>query len=320
MNDLEIVCPDKDGFEQMLAALQPATPTKWDYDTGHYVVDDSEDCVLKYKNGFENFKTFLREIYDFSTTIARGTPRLCYAFYTVYNGLRYVIDNEESSNDPYIRTMSVRTEYNFLKFATYFGISDTAAYNYKDLGLLVDPETLDFYPEFKGYSLSLLTEMLSFVKTLHSCSDNLYKCYCENLTLVIPKDTTVQSMRYYRKIMALWNKWKAPFDYLDEHNKITEKTPLSKVIEIYDTFIQEQEQNKLNSLTSNSENEDKPDPNELVGNDVLIKQLREQISELKKTVVPNLGKCDGCTFNGKNLNKCRCCRRYKDLKDLFQSE
>lgn len=320
MNELEILCPDKDGFEKMLAELKPSSPIKWDYYKCTYVVDDSEDCVLKYKNGFENFKSSLREIYDFSTAILRGTPRLCYAFYIVYNGLRYVIDSEEPTGNPYSCTMSTHPEYNFLKFATYFGISDTAAYNYKDLGLLVDPETLEFYPVFKGYSLSLLIEMLAYVKSVHSCSDNLIKGYLEDLITVVPKDTTIQAMRYYRKIMALWRKLKDPFQYDDVRCNIDTHTKVSDVIDYYDKLIQEQEQNKLKALTAKVESKDKPKAEELVGNDVLIKQLREQITELKKTTVPNLGNCDGCVYSCVNLNKCRCCRRYKDLKDLFKSE
>ncbi|MGN0804992.1 MAG: hypothetical protein ACI4MS_06385 [Candidatus Coproplasma sp.] len=330
MNEFELALPDKDGFEKYLEELKPAVPLEWNYDRRVYIRDNNPDKLACYSVGFSRYKSSLRYLYDYGSSVVAGIPKLCLALSDIYVGMKcvscsdYLVPDNELGSDLVPGTcFSIFDKFihdgnTFLKIVGQFGLSDTSAYNYKNLACIVERETGQFLPSFQGYSVSLLIEMQSYLNSIYN---GVTSFYFKRLANVVPKTTTVKDFREYRKIMQLWMKRKAPFNYSDEYGMIKEYvTPLSQVLDIYDKLIQEQEQNKLKALTEQAESKDKPDPKELVANDVLIKQLREQITELKKTSVPNLGKCDGCVYSGVNLNKCRCCRRYKDLKDLFQSE
>lgn len=330
MNEFELALPDKDGFEKYLDELQPAKPVLWFNNLHCYKPVTTEEVISKYSIGFDRFKSSLRYVYEYGSAVVSGIPKLCLALMDIFDGMHYVacpdylIPEKELGSDLAPGTCyDLYSEYlkkgdTFAKIVSQFGLSDTAAYNYRNLGVLVDRNTGDFLPRYQGYSVSLLIEMQAYLKSMNYAISSYD---FERLTDVVPKSTSVRDFRNYRKIMSLWKSYKTPFKFSSDHNAIKMySTSLPDVLSIYDKLIQEQEENKLNALTAQAESKDKPKAEELVGNDVLIKQLREQITELKKTTVPNLGKCDGCVYSGVNLNKCRCCRRYKDLKDLFKSE
>lgn len=312
-------------FEKFLSELKPVTPITWDKKIKDYTIDKNENVIAEINSGFENLKQSLRDIYSFGQTIRRGTPKFCLALNTVYRNLKYVEDTKatcDNSNCYSKLGLKPSMDYgsqneSFAKLVGRLGLSDTAAYAYRDLGYLVDPATNEFYPKFIGYSVSLLIEMTAYVKKR---SSYVSRVDLEELTEVIPCDTTVEKVRNYRKIMELWRSWKIPFEVSSNHCQISGSTPIDKVIEIYDGFMQEAESTKLLKLVKSTENTTTPKPEELIGNDILIKSLRQQVEVLKAISVPNLGKCDGCIYKDNNLNKCRCCRRYSGMKDLFKSE
>ncbi len=324
MLELEII-QSEDCFEKYLSELKPITPVTWDTVIKDYAINTDESAIAEVNAGLENVKKSLRDIYSFGQTVRRGAPKFCLALNTIYHNLKYVEDTDfEGETGNYLSKLGLKPSMaygsqneSFAKLVGRLGLSDTAAYAYRDLGYLVDPETNDFYPKFVGYSASLLIEMTACVKKRYSV---IHLSDVEHLTEIIPCNTTVEQMRNYRKIMELWRSWKIPFEDSNDHVQISESTPIDKVIEIFNGLMQESESKKLLNLIKKTDTTTTPKPEELVGNDILIKTLKQQVQDLKSISVPNLGKCDGCIHKDKNLNKCRCCRRYTDMKDLFKSE
>lgn len=323
MLEIEII-QSEDKLEKFLSELVPAAQLTWDIANKAYAVDHSAPALEEAEKGCEAVKSSIREIYAFGQTLNKGAPKFCLALTNIWRNLKYIEDTDYDGEYKYnylgIKPSMTYGKANesFARLVGRLGLSDTAAYAYRDLGYLVDKATGEFYPEFSGYSVSLLIEIIGYNHELRSWIDDYF---IKQIAALVPCDTTVAQMRLYRKIMKLWRCWKAPFSDSSSRDYTLDKKPISEVIDIYNELMQEAEsRNKLINIVNKTEKSEPPKTDELVGNDILIKSLRKQVQELRETSVPDLGKCDGCIYKDTNLNKCRCCRRYSKLKDLFKSE
>lgn len=242
MNEIELVqLPN--GIEDLLSTLKPATKASWNLISGKYEIDNSEDTVEKFKAGCELVKDSLRDIYSFGETIARGTPKFCLALRRVFNNLQYVEDENGKQYSLALKELNVKPSmndngqsgHNFTKLVGELGLSSTAAYRYKDLGRFVDEQTGEWLTDFKGYSISLLSEIWTYASKYYLT----YKI--EKLAKVIPANTTIDDMRQFVKVMKLWYHCKAPFKDYEIRKKIGFDTPLQKVLKIYNNLIRKQE-------------------------------------------------------------------------------
>lgn len=327
MNELIEVKELPKGIEGFLSEFKPVTKVKWDFDKRAYVIDNSTEVLDKQKAGFEKFKDAIREVYMFGETLMKRTPKFCLALMNIFNGLQYVEDDnnpgysyqKELNVKPSMEDYSQRGE-NFKMIISKLGVSESTAYRYKDLANFVDEETEDFYKEFKGYSLSLLSEIWTFAakKWLTSKKDLI------KLSKLIPASTSVDEMRLYRKAREELNTWGESLfkNYTYAQRDELEKKPLPKVLEVYNDLVQKREAKKLEATMSGVQTVAKEDKSAKVLpvlDEITVKKEEYQkITALAKRA-ENIGKCDGCKHNGTNLNKCRCCRRYESLKDLFEN-
>lgn len=322
MNDIEIVqLPN--GIEGFISELKQATAVKWDYEKGKYEIDTSPKIIEKQQAGFEKFKTAVREVYTFGETVARGTSKFCLALLNIYNGLKYV----ENSDAEDVCGLNVKPSLgysavleNFKRFVCRLGLSSTSAYRYKDLGNFVDETTNDFYSEFKVYSLSVLSEIWTYAVDYRLTDLDKLKSLCE----IIPSETTVEEMRVYRKAVkelmcycsgALFE------DYTYKQRAELRQKPVPEVIEVYNGLIEERERAKLTDVLQTSNTPEKKKVAKTDDN-TEINALKKELEILrpKAARAAIIGQCKGCKFKDVNLNKCRCCRRYESLKDLFEKQ
>ena len=261
MNEIEIMqLPN--GIDGLIAELKPAVKIKWNFELRKYEVDNSDEAIAKQQAGCDLVKIALRDIYSFGEVIARGTPKFCLDLYRIFNNLQYVEDESSTVLGGYYSELNVKPSMgvygregeNFTKLVGRLGLSSSAAYRYKDLGNFVDEQTGEFYTEFKGYSLSLLSEIWTYAVESYNMSAQKLK----GLSKLIPADTKVVDIRAYRKVMKLKDKFKAPFDDFENRNKIdANKTKLPKVLKIYNELIQaaeaEKQKKELDSVQEQSE-------------------------------------------------------------------
>ncbi|MDE6441646.1 MAG: hypothetical protein K2L12_02710 [Clostridia bacterium] len=326
MNELIEVKELPEGIEGFLSELKPAQCTKWNYEKRCDEIDNSEKTLEKYNTGCELVKQSLREVYTFGQTVFRGTPKFCIAIKRIYENLYYVTDSSVSEAQCYGSSAKYQpslsrygTDEGFAKLIGKIGLSSTSAYRYKDLANFIDDKTDDFYPEFQGYSFSLLTEFWAYAG--ESYNRNLTSLIA--LTKVIPSNTSVDDMRQYRKVMKLLDGSRGVFlNYKwDEKQKLRKKT-VSAVLKVYNELVQKEENEKLEATMSGVQNvvkEDKSVKTLPAADEITVKiDEYKKINDLARKAI-NIGKCDGCKHNGTNLNKCRCCRRYENLKDLFEN-
>lgn len=321
MNEIEVVELPK-GIEGFLSEFKPAMAVRWNQTKGHFEIDDSEKTLEEYKNGCEVFKDSLRQIYSFGESIAKGTPKFCLALYNVYWNSRYVENPKDESTLRYVGCVAVKDSMFsvscFKDLVGQLGISESAAYRYKDLAHFVDPETGDYYSKFKGYSLSLLSEILAYCYEVGDASLSSLK----KVTKIIPSDTTIDDIRLFRKIMKAWRRWSEPFGLNEDHQKIVSDTTLKEVLKIYEELMQKAEAEKLELTMSGVQMVAKEDKSVKVlpaADEMIVKRSEYQkIKDLAQRA-EKIGVCEGCKHSGTNLNKCRCCRRYEKLKDLFEN-
>ena len=323
MNEIEVVkLPN--GIEGFLSELKPATKTKWNFEARKDEIDDSSATLEKVKAGCEIVKNSLRDIYLFGEMVSRGTPKFCLALSRIYNNLHYV---EDSSAAEVIGMGGLRykpslsywgSDKAFSGLVGKLGLSSTSAYRYKDLAHFVDEKTEEYYTEFQGYSISLLSEIWAYaVESYNSYLDNLKK-----LVKIIPANTTIEDMRLFRKVMKLLEGYKGVFkNYKYEDKEKLQKKTVSAVLKVYNELVQKEETKKLEATMSGVTEVAEEDKSVKVlpaTDEITIKKEEYQkINSLAQKAV-NIGNCTGCKHNGTNLNKCRCCRRYESLKDLFE--
>lgn len=328
MNEIEVAKLPK-GIEGLLSELKPATKTIYDREAGKTVIDKSVKTLENVNAGLELVKQSLREIYSFGETVSRGTPKFCLALKRIYDNLGCVEDSAAQYISCYgsglVYKPSLAINYangdsGFTKLICKLGISSTAAYRYKDLARFVDEKTEDFYKEFQGYSISLLSEIWNFASGSYLTSVN----YLKKLAKVIPATTTIEEMRAYRKGYKELSVWGESLfkDYSYQKREELKEKPLAEFLKIYNELLQKREAKKLEATMSGVQTIAKEDKSVKVlpaTDEITVKKEEYQkINSLAQKAV-NIGKCAGCKHNGTNLNKCRCCRRYESLKDLFEA-
>lgn len=313
------------GIEEYISGFEPATGVIWSPDKGKFVIDDSPKTLEAYKNGCEAFKNAISSIYKFGKSVTGGMPEFCLALSTIWKNGSYVQRSDGKLTVRFDGLLIVEDygwSSKFEEVVRYLGISSTSAYRYKDMAIFVNPETKDYYPEFKEYSFSLLYEM--FLISKDECCYGVQ--YFKSLTEIISSDTTIDDIRLYRKALKeLGNFGRgalfAEYDY-SRRGEIKKK-PLPEVLELYNELLQKRETKKLEETMSGVNavaKEDKslkilPAPDEMIVKKVEYEKLKE-VAKRAGTI----GVCDGCKHNGANLNKCRCCCRYEKLKDLFENQ
>ncbi len=329
MNDLIEVAKLPKGIEGFLSEFKPVRKLKWVNLNGKYdyVIDNTAETQDEIKVGFDRFISAVRDVYTFGESIYKGTPKFCLSLQRIYSGLSYVedCDNPGCSYNKALGVKPAMSDYshigeNFKSIVGRLGVSETAAYRYKDLANFVDPKTEDFYSEFKGYSISLLSEIWTLASALYSTSISDLK----KMAKLITATTTIDDIRLYRKARKELNCWGASLfkDYSYNQRYELEKKPLSEVLKVYNDLVQKAEAKKLEETMSGVQKVAQKDKSVKVlpaTDEMIVKKAEYQkINDLAQKAV-NIGVCDGCKFKDVNLNKCRCCRRYESLKDLFEA-
>ena len=326
MNGIE-VAKLPNGIEEYVASFKPVTAIRWNTQTGKYEVDDSPERLQKTREGFEKFVEAVRDVHDFGQFVTRGTPKFCLSLKRIFEGLRYVEAFEKAEYGTYADSgimppMTYSTDCNFIKIVGQLGISESTAYRYKDFAEFVDPETGNLYPVFEGYSFSLLSEILAFYRKFHGYVDleSLKKTASK-----IPADTTIDDMRLYCKAMRELETYGDSLfkDYSYEKRAALKKKQLPEVIKVYQDLLQKAEAKKLETTLSGVKEVAKNDKSEKVlpaSDEMIVKRSDYQKINALAEKALNIGACAGCKHKGVNLNKCRCCRRYESLKDLFETE
>ncbi len=324
MSDFELVQLPK-GIEGFLSELKPVTSVTWNTETKKYEIDKSAKRIEADKKHLEEFKSAVRDVFSFSESISRGTPKFCLALRRIWDGLPYIEDSVAQSFSHYgefIYKPSLNangSKEGFAKIIEKLGVSSTSAYRYKDLAVFVDENTNEFYTEFQGYSISLLSE-------IYSCACDKYDTSLRGLKELaehIPSDTTIDDIRLYRKALKELNCCGGSLfeNYSYSDRAELKKKPLKDVLEEYNKLVQKAEMKKLENTLSGVRTvaiEDKSKKILPSADEMTVKREEYQkIFELSKKAV-NIGNCDGCKYRDTNLNKCRCCRRYESLKDLFE--
>lgn len=294
--------------------LKPSKPCAWDPVSGKYIVADdlnrTSEYSLKGKLAIEAYK----QIVTCCKNVATNVYSLCFYLKSFFE------------NHSYIQTFSLSTglkpkeccclsDNEFFGLLEKVGISKSTFYRYRDVGEYVDITKGCLISELSGYSFSLVCEMISVDRLLfhYYHSDGILK-----LIKIIPSTTTIEQITKYKKIMALRVKYKQPFEFSSSpdslYQKIKTDTPLPDVLKIWSEWEQQQANKQLEDMMSGKSDSSEPTSE----TDETINSLRAEINKLRLGYVPELGMCEGCRFKGINLNKCRSCRRYKDMKDLYE--
>lgn len=326
MNEIEVSKLPKD-IESFLSEFKSSTAITWNQQEGKYEIDKRPEAIEKREKKLAEFKGAIRDIYTFGEGIYRGTPKFCLALKRIWDDLDYIEDSSEIPRLRYGLTLmpslcNKGVNEGFARIIEKLGISSTSAYRYKDLSIFVDPETADFYSEFQGYSISLLSEMYSCACGVYASSLPTLK----DLAKLVPSDTTIENMRLYGKVLKMLRGYSrdlsvfANWKYSERYE--LSKKPLPEVLKVYNELVQKVETKKLEATMSGVEQTAKNDKSAKVlpGADEMIVKREEyrKINELAERA-SKIGACDGCKYKETNLNKCRCCRRYESLKDLFEA-
>lgn len=299
-------------IDQYLDGLKPKKALAWDYALHKYVEvsdfdvkDDIEGKGLLAINAFKHIVGCVRGMVG-------NLYELCYYLKEAYENYSYIEGSIQADGSDLFFGMS---EASFFEFIQRIGISKSTAYRYRDIGVVVDINSKCFKSDFDGYSFSLVGEICSICR-----SRNHFVEYWDmvELTKIIPSTTTIDEITKYKKIMYLRKCCHKPFEWsLDKDSlycKVDEHTPLPDVLKIYGEWEQENAKKQLEDTMSGT----KASSDQTPEYDETINSLRQEIKRLQLGYVPSLGMCEGCVYKGVNLNKCRCCRRNKDMKDLFQ--
>lgn len=299
--------------------LKPLKPCAQDSVSGKYIVADdlyrTSEYSLKGKLAIEAYK----QIVTCCKNVVTNVYSLCFYLKSFFE------------NHTYVQTFSLSTgwkpkeccclsDLEFFELLEKVGISKSTFYRYKDVGEYVDITKGCLRSELSGYSFSLVCEMISVARLFFNAYH--YSRFDElgvlSLTDIIPATTTIDEINKYKKIMALRLKYKQPFEFSSSsdslYQKIKTDTPLPDVLKIWSEWEQQQANKQLEDTMSGKS--DSSEPTSEV--DETINSLREEIQKLRLGYVPELGMCEGCKYKGVNLNKCRSCRRYKDMKDLYE--
>jgi len=290
--------------------IKPFKP--WSFKDGVKVYD--EEKFEENKENAEALVYHVEQCYSVGTLIRRDIFDLCYQLSTIYKlcGSIEVLGNENDSAGGYT---DKRCSFNYI--VSVMGLSRTSAYLYKDIGALFIDNYGKISDKFKNYSFSLLAEMVS----LRNC----FYINFSHITGIIPPDSTIEDVRKYKKIMFLYGNGREPFEVFcadSLRDKITDSTTLKEVLQIYNEWEQSKAIKDLEEkLSGSSVTVTDTPPRDSTVDDV-VNFYKKRISDLEYqvniTCVPDLGNCDGCRYKDNNLNKCRCCRRYTKLKDLYE--
>lgn len=311
------------GIEEYIASFKQAVAIRWNSDKKEYELDDDPAGLRKMRDGFEKFTQAVRDVCGFSQAVMRGTPKFCLAISQIYEGLRYVGGKvpeygiHAKLGVPAPLTSDV--DGSFKAIIVHLGLSDSVAYRYKDLAKFVDEESGEFYPEFRGYSLSLLSEIITYARKNYMT----YLPDLRKLCKLIPLDTTVEDFRLYRKAIDELNCYGGGLfkGYSYDERKELRSKKLPAVIKVYQERLQEEEKKKLEATMSTVNNVAKSDKSNKIlpaADEMIVKKFDWENLRTWAKRAENVGKCAGCKHEKTNLNKCRCCRRYESLKDLFE--
>ncbi len=311
-NVTSLTVVDGGSLDEYVNSLTPSKCMTWDYTKSEFVEisdpfkrEEHEGKALLAIDAFKHIvgcvKGMVGNLYE-----------LCYYLNIAYDHYKYIA-GEYRDSDLHDYGMS---ESNFTDFIARLGLSKSTAYRYRDIGIAVDINTKQFKAGFEGYSFTLMSELVSLCRSRY-CAVNYD--YLIRLTEIVPATTTIEEITKYKKIMNLRAKCEEPFSlYSGEDCSLTDKifksTPLPDVLKIYGEWEQENAKKQLEDTMSEKKTSSDPTPEY----DETINSLRQEIKKLQLGYVPSLGMCEGCVYKGVNLNKCRCCRRNKDMKDLFQ--
>lgn len=294
----------KSNIDDNLVWLKPKKFDDDDYAMTHNFKERAEEAIVAYGKLVEIVRNTVSNIFD-----------ICYYL------------NSFSTNSWYLRTMKLdyadsehttMKEDEVISFVEKLGISKSSFYRYRDIGKFVDVENHRLISELDGYSISQLTEILTYVRSQHGQYCDL-KREVLKATKVILSSATVSEIQTYRSVMQLRHKNKSPFEWSSDPNSMYQKvkydTKLEDVLKIWKEWEEGQANKQLEETMSGKTATNDPTPEF----DEIIRSLREEIQTLRLGYVPELGMCEGCKFKGVNLNKCRCCKRNKDMKDLFEA-
>lgn len=301
-----------DELDKFVASLKPARPVKFDSNKQKYVYSDDVNEISAYEEYGKTSIEAFKNVVSSGRNITANFFTLCFYLCSLKIGYKYIANPDRDWGRGLVEGYEL---CDFESLMERLGISKSTFYRYCDLGRFVDVKNNSFISELSGYSVSLVNEMLTIarMRSTYFAKDDFIK-----LTKVIPATTTVEQIKQYKKIMALREKCKPPFAYSTDENSMYQKikydTKLVVVLTLYKEW-EESEANKQLEKTMGKPVSDDPTPEF----EETISELRKEIRMLRLGYVPELGMCEGCKFRGVNLNKCRCCKRNKDMKDLFEA-
>ena len=311
-NVTSLTVVDGGSLDEYVNSLTPSKCMTWSYSQNEFVEisdpfkrEEHEGKALLAIDAFKHIvgcvKGMVGNLYE-----------LCYYLNIAFDHYKYIASQYRESK----YSDFGMSENNFTDFINRLGLSKSTAYRYRDIGIAVDINTKQFKVGFEGYSFTLMSELVALCRNRHCAVDYDYLI---RLTKIVPATTTIEEISKYKKIMDLRAKYKEPFSlYMDKDgsltNKISDCTPLPDVLKFYGEWEQGNAKKQLEDIMSGKGTSSDPTPEY----DESINSLRQEIKKLQLGYVPSLGMCEGCVYKGVNLNKCRCCRRNKDMKDLFQ--
>ena len=291
----------KDNVESYLTCLKPLDYYS-SYARSEHYKEHAEEAINSYVKLIEIARSTMNNLYD-----------ICYYL------------NSFSVNSFYLRTRKLvydsahtrMCDDEVVNFVEMLGISQSSFYRYRDIGKFVDIDNHRLISELEDYNVSQLCEILTYVRAFHGRYCDLKNEVLKALK-VIPSTSTIIEIQTFRNVMQLRHKSKTPFEWSSDpdsmYQKVRTDTPLPDVLKIWQEWEQGQANKQLEETMSGKTVTNDPTPEF----DETIKSLREEIDNLKLGYVPELGMCEGCKYKGVNLNKCRSCRRYKDMKDLYE--
>ena len=295
--------------------LRPRKPFTYDRDSGKYVLYNNVDAISEYSVKGNKAIEAYKQIISCCKNVSSNVYSLCYYLKRFFENFGYIQSSILPEHNDKPRESYPLRDDEFFRLLEEVGISKSTFYRYKDVGEYVDINNGCLISDLSGYSFSLVCEMISLDRIIYDYyhSDGILR-----LIKIIPSSTTIEQITKYKKIISLRIKCKPPFNWSSDpdsmYQKIKTGIPLPDVLKIWQEWEQGQANKQLEDTMSGKADNLDPTPEF----DETIKSLREEIDKLKLGYVPELGMCEGCKFKGINLNKCRSCRRYKDMKDLYE--
>ncbi|MCM1441014.1 MAG: hypothetical protein NC131_17700 [Roseburia sp.] len=290
----------------LFSKIKPLDYTQYHYSDPNYAIKRTENA----KESAEALIECIKRCYSTGDLIKRDIIDLCWNLSLIEKYCKdicYINEDGKVFDYSYV-------DMSFKYIVTAMGFSYSTAYAYSSIGRNFCESDGKIKEAYKDYSISALIEFMVFKNLWYLCSEP-YK--------VVPVTATVEEIRQYKKIMKLKGNGNEPFSVISGKDntlyfKIKETTPLPEVLKLYSEWEQKQAVKQLEAqMSAKVETVESPAPKDNTTEDI-IKFYQKQINELERTQVKELGNCDGCRHKETNLNKCRCCRRYKNLKDLFE--